>query len=228
MKNNNPTSISTSKSTSTPATKKYDAQKTLQQTLAAATKLFIEKGFANTSMMDIAKAAGLSKGALYHHFKSKEEIVETVKAMQKGHMEIQVAQWLSEANAKGMNAKEKLIHILHRNVEEASAHTYDAFFDSQARSPEFVVDMMHACVNESAPIFAALFKEGIADGSLQTDYPDECAELFFLLINLWCNKEILPCDQAKQTKRLKCLQSTMAALGIDIITDNLVERTVSL
>ena len=40
-----------------------------------ATKLFVEKGFENTSTRDIAKAAGISKPTLYYYFDSKEDIL---------------------------------------------------------------------------------------------------------------------------------------------------------
>ena len=46
-----------------------------QNILAAAEKLFLEKGFDKTTMDDIAKAAQYSKATLYVYFKSKEEIL---------------------------------------------------------------------------------------------------------------------------------------------------------
>ena len=45
--------------------------------LEAASKCFLEKGFHNTTMQDIYKAANLSPGAVYNYFSSKEEIVVT-------------------------------------------------------------------------------------------------------------------------------------------------------
>ena len=48
------------------------------QILEAAKRCFVEKGFAATRMDDVAKAAGLSKGGLYFHFKSKEELMVAV------------------------------------------------------------------------------------------------------------------------------------------------------
>jgi AcrR family transcriptional regulator len=40
----------------------------------AALKHFVEQGIAETSIRDIAEAAGLSLGAMYNHFESKEEL----------------------------------------------------------------------------------------------------------------------------------------------------------
>jgi len=50
----------------------------INEIVEAAINEFIEKGFDQASMESIAKRANLSKGGLYHHFKSKAEILFTV------------------------------------------------------------------------------------------------------------------------------------------------------
>src|SRR3954464_8053567 len=51
---------------------------TSEAILAAARRLFGTQGFAATTMDDIAEAAGVAKGAVYHHFKTKEAVFEAV------------------------------------------------------------------------------------------------------------------------------------------------------
>ena len=46
--------------------------------LAIAAELFAEKGFKNTTVRDIADAAGILSGSLYHHFDSKESMVDEI------------------------------------------------------------------------------------------------------------------------------------------------------
>ena len=46
--------------------------------LEASGALFAEKGFDATTMQDIILRSGLSKGAIYHHFRSKEEIMQAL------------------------------------------------------------------------------------------------------------------------------------------------------
>ena len=46
--------------------------------LKVALQLFMENGYKRTSYQDLIKKTGLSKGAIYHHFKSKEEILTSV------------------------------------------------------------------------------------------------------------------------------------------------------
>jgi AcrR family transcriptional regulator len=47
-----------------------------EELLAIAARLFAERGFKNTTVRDIAEAAGILSGSLYHHFDSKESMVD--------------------------------------------------------------------------------------------------------------------------------------------------------
>ena len=50
-------------------------EETVEKILAVSAKLFMEKGYEHTTLQDIIdNLGGLTKGAIYHHFKGKEEI----------------------------------------------------------------------------------------------------------------------------------------------------------
>ena len=52
---------------------------TVEKILDVAQRLFLEKGYDNTTIQDIVnELGGLTKGAIYHHFKSKEEIIDAL------------------------------------------------------------------------------------------------------------------------------------------------------
>ena len=51
-----------------------------QQILDTAAAVFAEKGIASTTVRDISEQVGIYSGSLYHHFKSKEEIVAGILA----------------------------------------------------------------------------------------------------------------------------------------------------
>src|SRR5574341_903386 len=56
---------------------------TREHILAVATDEFLAHGYAGTSLSDLIRAAGVTKGAFYHHFPSKEALaVEVVHARQ--------------------------------------------------------------------------------------------------------------------------------------------------
>lgn len=55
--------------------KKEIKEKRIQDITEAAMEIFLEKGYENTTMESIAKKAGMSKGGLYHYFKSKDMVL---------------------------------------------------------------------------------------------------------------------------------------------------------
>lgn len=57
---------------------KEEAQQTRIQLLEAAERLFSERGVANTTLNDIATAAGLTRGAIYWHFQNKTDLIHAL------------------------------------------------------------------------------------------------------------------------------------------------------
>jgi AcrR family transcriptional regulator len=60
------------------ANKEKRVRLTQKAIVAAAAKLFAERGFGSTSLEDIADVLGVTKGALYYHVKNKEEILRLI------------------------------------------------------------------------------------------------------------------------------------------------------
>lgn len=54
------------------------SERSVTHIVAAATRVLAAKGYARTSLLDIAKEAGMSKGALHYHFPTKESLVSKV------------------------------------------------------------------------------------------------------------------------------------------------------
>ncbi|VGO20273.1 TetR family transcriptional regulator [Pontiella sulfatireligans] len=59
---------------------KEEAEKTRQRILDAALKVFSEKGYSKATFVDVASEIGLTKGAVYWHFKTKPELLAAVVA----------------------------------------------------------------------------------------------------------------------------------------------------
>jgi len=57
---------------------KADALATKADLLDAAERLFSAQGVANTSMMQVAEAAGVTRGAIYHHFDNKLDLIDSM------------------------------------------------------------------------------------------------------------------------------------------------------
>lgn len=54
--------------------RRYDSERTRREIMDQAILLFSQKGYAQTSIEDISKAAGYSKGHIYYHFQNKEKL----------------------------------------------------------------------------------------------------------------------------------------------------------
>ena len=84
------------------------AERTRQHIIARAAPLFNQKGYAGTSMQDIMAATGLTKGGIYGHFESKEEIA--LAAFE--HAAGIVTRLIAERVARQQTAVDKLKAIL--------------------------------------------------------------------------------------------------------------------
>ncbi len=72
-------------------TRRRDPVSTRASILEGAERLFVEKGFAATSMSDIALAAGVTKSLIHHHFGSKQELWKEIKRTR-------LAEWVEAQN----------------------------------------------------------------------------------------------------------------------------------
>ena len=83
-------------------------EETVQKILAVSYRLFLEKGYDHTTIQDITDALGMSKGAVYHHFKSKEAILDRIYDQYYAESGLHAA----ALDAPGLSGLEKLRKLL--------------------------------------------------------------------------------------------------------------------
>ena len=69
---------------------KEEAEKTYHLLLDGATECFTERGVAKTTLNDIAKRVGLTRGAVYWHFENKEQVIKALWQRNAGHLHQQL------------------------------------------------------------------------------------------------------------------------------------------
>ncbi|WP_445399965.1 TetR/AcrR family transcriptional regulator [Streptomyces sp. LE64] len=78
-----------------PRTTDGDGAPVPSRLMAAATRLFADQGYDRTSVQEIVAAAGVTKGALYHYFGSKEDLLQEIHsrtlALQQAHLDAAAA-----------------------------------------------------------------------------------------------------------------------------------------
>jgi len=152
---------------------------------------------------------------------TSEEMLIAVYKEQSENVHQMINKWLEEMN--GLSAKEKLANIFARNLKPHNFHSISELFSSQRNNPRLLLTRMVDSINNLAPVFAKLFKEGIEDGSIKTEFPDECAEVLFLLINIWLDPMIFECDINVLKRRIAFLHQMLKNAGVDIFNDELIK-----
>lgn len=202
-------------------------EETVNLILDTATRLFVQKGYERTSIQDIINnLGGLSKGAIYHHFKSKEEILIAVTNKM---TEVSNKMLFKIRNAPNMTGKEKLKKLLEDSVNR-SAH--DEIFSAAPNiksSPALVSSILMESVETVAPEYVLpIIKQGIEDGSIQTEYPEELAELIMLVGNVWLDPMVFDDDPEKIYRKCVMYDKMLRGFGLDIIDESIFERLRSL
>ena len=201
-------------------------EETVNKIIEVSMQLFLEKGYEHTSIQDIVNnLGGLSKGAIYHHFKSKEDILDGVmdKLYQNNENELEHIKQL-EKN-KSMNGLEKLQSLFTSALENPRQDDMFQLAPDFLKNPQMLVMQLEGIFKDSAPHYVQpIIEEGIADGSIQTEYPKELAEVILLLINIWLIPLIHDDDPSSVVNRFALFQEMMAKLGIEVFNEDAIKR----
>ena len=182
-------------------------QSTPDAVLDAAIDLFIDAGFETTSMDAIAAKAGVAKGTLYYHFKSKEGIVEAiveryVVTAEKAFSDI------VEDQAKDPMGKLKAI-------SEKTTELNIASFSKLHRMKYIDIHMrtQKAMVTRFAPFYARILEAGNETGLWNAKDPLELAEIFIAANSFLFDPE---CSGLTSEKLVIAMNNLIAkALGLE-------------
>lgn len=202
--------------------RKNNPKQAIENIITVSAKLFADKGYDKTSIQDIVDALGMSKGGIFHHFKSKEDIFNAVMERQFEQITETINQWFEEMEE--LTAKEKLRGLIKRNLmDDKIIKESSNMVSSAIESPQIILAFTQNNVKKLAPIIADIIQEGIEDGSISTAFPNECAEVLLLLLNFWCDTDIFQGNFSTLLKRFRFLQHLMRQLGVDILEDEIID-----
>lgn len=138
-----------------------------QQLLDHAAELFAERGFAETRVADIVKAAGVAKGLFYWYFENKEALFR--------ELVINNRQQLRIAQARAMStAAEPLLQIrlgAEASVRYMSQHAHFFALLEVENLEERFSDVLRSGTDIHIADTAALIRTGIAEGNIRDEDP---------------------------------------------------------
>lgn len=193
---------------------------TEERILEAAERLFLEKGFEQTTIQDIVDALGdLTKGAVYHHFKSKEEIMDAVS----DRMFLRNNPFVEASKRSDLNGLEKIRESIRLNQgdEERRAITVQSM--PILENPHFLAGMIKENQQTLVPYLRKFIEEGIQDGSIHTQYPQELAEVMILLTGLWMVPDVYPASAAQMLRKFQFIGELLERMGLPLVDEAMLQ-----
>lgn len=198
-------------------------EETVNLILDVAFRLFMEKGYEHTSIQDIIDhLGGLSKGAIYHHFKTKEDILVAVtdKMTSESNQMLAIIRDRSD-----LNGREKLKTIFKESINRPVQNDIFTVAPDFHNNPKLLFSLLHDTIEEAAPNYILpIIKQGILDGSIETDYPEQLAELILLTANVWMNPMIFDSSEEESCRKFMVFGQMLNGLGLDIVDSEMLER----
>lgn len=146
-----------------------------KELLALAEKLFLEKGYEQTSIDDILKESGISKGGFYHYFKSKDEILsESISSI----IEESVKYLHPVVNDEKLNALEKFKLFMTKKSEfQNSKIEYAKLLANLLQSDVTQYKYSLITAQKMVEPFSKIIEQGVKEGVFDVDYPRETADI---------------------------------------------------
>ena len=187
---------------------------TVEKILDGAQRLFLEKGYDHTTIQDIVDhLEGLSKGAVYHHFKSKEEIMDAVG----DRMFSENNPFEKVRGRTDLNGLEKLREAIRVNQSDEERTNMTLQSIPLTRNPKLLVEMVESNRRVLTPYYLELLEEGNKDGSLHTEYAREISELLPLLTSLWLLPSVFPATKEEMKHKFHFLGEMLEKMGVPLM-----------
>ncbi|MBA1334932.1 MAG: Transcriptional regulator, AcrR family [Firmicutes bacterium] len=195
--------------------KNHSAKK--NELVEIAEKLFLEKGYEETSVDDILNASGLSKGGFYHYFKSKEEVLaESINNLAESLLE--EAERIIEDPR--LNALEKLNRFMEKKVAFQKPKKELAKYLCMIMRSDFTLyKYCQTIAQRYVEPLARIIGQGVEEGIFDVEFPRETADILLRAVtsvpqSVFFSEYIE--DKTKSLKYKASLEAIMArALGID-------------
>lgn len=150
--------------------------------IAAAQSLFFSQGYEATSVEDIIGRTGLSKGAFYHYFPSKEAVLEAIAEQMAQEAVVAVETIVADESLNGFERLDRFLkHNRRLKVERAPEAL--ALFEALFR-PENIALYHHVFTRISRvlnPVMADILQQGMDDGSF---LPGDAVAMAEILLGL--------------------------------------------
>jgi AcrR family transcriptional regulator len=189
------------------------AEERKNEILDAADELFGQKGFDGTSTNDILQKVGIARGTLYHHFKSKENLID---ALIERYSALLLGAAQDIAADKSIPVVERIIRaVMALNLSGGSSKEIMEHIHKPQNA------LMHQkiqkmIINGVTPLLAGIIREGIEQGMFNTPFPHECMEMLVVYANTVFDDDMVIMTNEERHSRIQAfVYNTERLLGAE-------------
>lgn len=195
-------------------------QKTKQHILETAMRLFSEKGLENVNVEDVVKEVGVTRGAFYHYFKSREELIAGVmyKSFECNNT------YLLADKQEGLNALEKLRFVIKLNLRPRLdiSDGMRKQMRKLSNNPVVFKNEIIFQVNVMADYIEKLLIEGNKDGSMNVAFPKQAAQIALLIVS-WISPYTFEVPYKEFVDKILFFEQLTIMLGVPLIDEEIKE-----
>ena len=172
-----------------------------------------------SKILSINWGGGLTKGAVYHHFKSKEDIICALS----DKMFSDCNPFIEVKKREDLNGLQKMREVMRLNQSNTNGTEINLQVLPLLKNPRIFTELIEANRRDLSPRWLELIEEGIADGSIQTEYAKEIAELIPLLGDVWLYPAVYPATESEIFHKFCFLKEMLEKMGVPVIDDEMTD-----
>ena len=162
-----------------------------EEITAAALTLFVQRGFANTRLEDVASLAGVSKGTLYLYFTNKEDLFKAVVREGLVSPLSEARGLIDQYEGKAHDLLCKVLHGWWQRIGATPVSGIAKLIVAEARNfPEIAEFYLSEVVRPGIDAISSIIEYGMANGEFRHVDARHVAQLVFaptVLVSCWCN-----------------------------------------
>ena len=163
------------------------SERTREMICAAARQLFAENGYDSTTMQDIVGASGMSKGAIYHHFSSKQEVLGSVIQGELQYLNAFAEDLAAQSDVSVIDRMTSLTaHMVASGPQNGIGRA-----NWVSEVPEALLGSLRHSLTTLAPHLEQMLRQGMESGEIGCAFPGEVAEVLVLLVDVWIDPLIV-------------------------------------
>jgi Transcriptional regulator len=185
---------------------------TVSKILLCAAELFAENGFDATTLQEITEKAQLSKGAVYHHFTSKQQIMDCL--IQKQIDEIN-GNFIDLVNQTDLCAKEKLNKLANQFCDSHMQHLLIQAKWVENNPGALLITTKNTLTHISNSV-SEIIQQGTKNGEFDCSYPDEVASILCLMLDIWIDPSIIALSEKTICDRIDFVKDFLNKYGLNL------------